>query len=450
MDTATYEQLIAWDHAHWVHPLNHPAAQERPMLVERGEGIYLYSTDGKRYIDGLAALWNVAVGHGRKELAQAAAAQMEKIAFNNNYAGFTNEPAIRLAKKLVDLCYDNMGAVFLSNSGSDTNETNFKTARFYWEVKGKPQKNKIISRGQAYHGNTLAAMSMTGMSVYWPNFEPRVAEVIVAKRDFRAECAQCRFCGDCNGCLDAVVEAIEREGPSTVAAVISEPVQGAGGVYPPEPGYFERLREICDRYEILLIADEVITGFGRTGKWFGLEHWGVRPDMVSLSKAITSGYLPLGAAVWSKEIADTIAHEDPNRKFMHAFTTSGHATAAAVALRNIQIMEDEKLVQNAADRGAQLLKGLQSLTEMPQVGHVRGLGLMAGFELLKEPESESRFDPALGLGGKLIGEMRSRGLITRYRNDNIVFAPPLMINAQQVDDMLTIIRDSLKAVTAAL
>ncbi len=450
MDRATYEELVALDTAHWVHPLNHPASQTQPILIESGEGIYLNSADGKRYIDGLSGLWNVGVGHGRTELAEAAAQQMGKIGFNSNYAGYSNEPAIRLVKRLVDLTYDNMSAVFLANTGSDCNESNFKAARFYWEVKGKPGKDKIISRAQGYHGTTMAAMSATGMNVYWDMFEPRVAEITSAQCAFRPECAMCRLAGECNGCLDAIVEAIERAGPDSVAAIISEPVQGAGGVYPPEADYFPRLREICDRYEILLIADEVITGFGRTGKWFALEHWGVQPDMISLSKQIASGYVPLGAAVWSREVHETIVSSDPNRKFMHAYTTSGHPVTAAVALRNLQIIEEENLVQNAAERGAQLLAGLQSMTELPYVGHARGLGLMCGIELLEDPEAETRFDPTRGLGAKLINAMKTRGLITRFRNDNVVFAPPLIITAQQVDDILAIVRDSVKEVTAEL
>ena len=450
MDQRTYQELVELDNAHWVHPLNHPAAQGEPILYERGEGIYLFAADGRRYIDGLSGLWNVAVGHGRAELADAAAEQMRKVGFNSNYAGYTNEPAIRLAAKLADLAYDNMSGVFLSNTGSDTNETNFKAARFYWEFNGKPEKNKIISRAWGYHGTTLGAMSATGMTVYWDHFEPRNPEIVAARREGACDAPSCRMNGQCNGCLDAIVETIERLGPDQVAAIISEPVQGAGGVFPPEDDYFPKLREICDRYEILLIADEVITGFGRTGKWFGLDHWGVQPDMISVSKAITSGYVPFGAAIWSKKVHETIAQTDPNRKFMHAYTTSGHPVGSAVALRNLQIIEDEKLVENAAARGAQLLGGLQALAETAHVGHVRGLGLMCAFELLQDPESETRFEAGLMMGAKMVEAMKARGLVTRFRNDHLVFAPPLVISEPQVDEMLEIIRDSLKEVTAGL
>ncbi len=450
MDGETYRELVRLDQAHWVHPLNHPAVQEMPIVYERGDGIYLFGADGKRYIDALSGLWNVAVGHGRTELADAAAEQMRRLGFNSNYAGYANEPAIRLAAKLLDLAYDNMSGVFLANTGSDSNETNFKAARFYWEFNGKPEKNKIISRAWGYHGTTLGAMSATGMTVYWDNFEPRNPEIVAARREEACQAPSCRMNGQCNGCLDAIVETIERLGPARVAAVLSEPVQGAGGVFPPEADYFPRLRELCDHYEILLIADEVITGFGRTGTWFALDHWGVQPDLVSVSKAITSGYLPFGAAIWSQKVHETIAKTDPNRKFMHAYTTSGHPVGSAVALRNLQIIEDERLVENAAKRGAQLLAGLQSLAEMPHVGHVRGLGLMCAFELLRDPENETRFDAGLMMGAKLIEAMKERGLVSRFRNDHVVFAPPLIVSAQQVDDMLEIIRESVKAVTAGV
>ena len=449
MDDARYRSLVQQDRDHWVHPLYHPADHQAPLLFERGEGIYLYGGDGTRYIDGLSSLWNVAVGHGRTELADAASAQMRTLAFSNSYVGFTNEPAIALASKLIDLCYPNMQAVYFGNSGSEANETNFKAARFYWAAKGKPEKVKVLSRVEAYHGNTLAAMSATGMSVYYPNFGPRVSEIIPAASQ------QVKLTGGGridpgNTSVDVMVEAIEREGPSTIAAIIAEPVQGAGGVYPPPPDYFPRLREACDRYGILLIADEVITGFGRTGKWFAMDHFGVQPDLVSLAKAITSAYVPLGAAVWSREVWETITGTDPSVKFMHAYTNAGHPAAAAVGLRNIQIIEDEDLVANAAERGAQLLKGLQRFTEMPHVGNVRGVGFMCAFDLLKDPTEDTPFPAEKHAGASLVAVCRDRGLITRARNDALVIAPPLTTTAEQVDDILTMLDGSLREVAASL
>ena len=449
MDQAQYAELVTLDRAHWVHPLHHPTDHEAPLLVERGDGVYLYSADGTRYIDGLSALWNVAVGHGRAELAEAAAQQLRTLAFSNSYVGFTNEPAIRLAAKVVDLAYDNMQAVYFTNSGSEANETNFKAARYYWAMKGRPEKHKIISRVEGYHGNTLAAMSATGIAAYYPNFEPRVREIIPAVSVEARPTGGGRI-DPGNVSVENIVETIEREGAESVAAVIAEPVQGAGGVYPPPADYFPRLRDVCDRYEVLLIADEVITGFGRTGRWFALEHFGVQPDMMSVAKAITSAYVPLGATVWSKDVFETIISTDPSVKFMHAYTNSGHPAAAAVGLANLEIIEREGLVANAAARGAQLLERLQALDDLPHVGNVRGLGLMCGFDLLRDRDSDTPFDASQKMGAKLLGAARRRGLITRVRNDAFVLAPPLIVTAQQIDEVAEIVRDSVKEVTAGL
>ena len=449
MDDARYRELVRKDLAHWVHPLSHPSDHQEPLLYERGEGIYLYGHDGQRYIDGLSSLWNVAVGHGRRELAEAAARQMERLAFNSSYVGSSNEPAIELAAKLVELAYDNMQAVFFGTSGADSNETSFKTARFYWAMKGRPGKVKVISRVEGYHGTTLACMSATGMSMYYPNFEPRVHEIVPAASVEPMPSGGARI-DPGNNNVDNIAETIEREGPETVAAVIAEPVQGGGGVHPPPPDYFRQLREVCDRYEVLLIADEVITGFGRTGRWFALEHFGVLPDLMSVSKAITSAYMPLGASVWSREVFETITGADPSVKFMHGYTNSGHAVAAAVALRNLAIIEEEGLVENAAARGEQLLNGLMLLGENRYVGNVRGLGFMCGLDLLQDPENDVPFDEEMRMGVRLRNACQGRGLITRIRGDSFVLAPPLVATAEEVDAILTIVEEGVKEVTGNL
>ena len=447
MDDATYRSLVEDDLNHWVHPLFHPASHQQPVLLERGEGIYVYDHDGKQYIDGLAALWNVAVGHGRRELGEAALEQMSTLGFNNSYEGYTNEPAIRLAKKVVGLAYPNMQALYFTNSGSESNETNFKAARFYWNQLGRPEKHKVITRVEAYHGNTIAMTAATGMKVFHGNFGPLVPNIINAATPNATPSGGGRIDAG-NVMIDNIVATIEKEGPDSVAAVIAEPVQGAGGVYPPPADYFGQLRDVCDRYEILLIADEVITGFGRTGKWFALEHFDVQPDMMSIAKAITSGYVPLGAAIFSKQVHDVIIGGANGQKFMHAYTNAGHPTAAAVGLRNLQIFQDEGLVENAAARGDQLLSGLQRLSEHPHVGNVRGLGFMCGFDLLEDPEADQPFDLSVGMGAKLLRACQSRGLISRVRGDAYLLAPPLVATAEQVDDILSIVEDAVREVTS--
>lgn len=447
MDNARYQSLVEDDLNHWVHPLYHPDGHQQPILIERGEGIYVYDQAGRRYIDGLAALWNVAVGHGRRELGEAAAKQMATLSFSNAYEGYTNEPAIRLAKKVVGLAYPNMQALYFTNSGSESNETNFKAARFYWNRLGRPKKHKIITRVEAYHGNTIAMTSATGMKIFHGSFGPKVPNIINADTPGVAPSGGGRIDAG-NVMIDNIVAAIEREGPDSVAAVIAEPVQGAGGVYPPPADYFSQLRDVCDRYEVLLIADEVITGFGRTGKWFALEHFGVQPDMMSIAKAITSGYVPMGAAIFSERVHEVITSDAGGQKFMHAYTNAGHATAAAVGLRNLQIFEDEGLVANAAARGDQLLSGLRRLSEHPHVGNVRGLGFMCGFDLLKDPDSDTPYDLADGMGIKLLKACQQHGLISRVRGDAYLLAPPLVATEAQVNDILSIVETAVREVTA--
>jgi len=286
-------ELLESDRRFLVHPLQHPEEHKAPLLVTEGRGAMLHIADGRELIDGLAGLWNVNVGHGRGELADAAAAQMRRIAYASAYVGATNEPAIRLGEKIVRHAYSNSSGVYYTTAGAESNESAFKTARYYWKVKDKPNKTKIISRIHGYHGVTMAAMSATGMAVYHKMFGPLVPGFIQVAPPYAY-----RWQGNEEpgiGAADLVEKAILAEGPDTVAAVICEPVMGAGGVIVPPDSYFPRLREICDQYDVLLIADEVITGFGRTGRWFALGHWGVEPDIVSFAKGVTSGYLPSAA-----------------------------------------------------------------------------------------------------------------------------------------------------------
>src|SRR5712692_6810172 len=351
-DTA---QLLESDRRFLVHPLHHPEDHKAPLIVDRGEGAMLHLADGREVIDGLAGLWNVNVGHGRGVLADAAAAQMRTIAYTSAYVGATNEPAVRLAEKIVGHAYPHSSAVYYTTAGAESNESAFKTARYYWKVKDKSDKTKIISRQHAYHGVTLAAMSATGMAIYHKMFGPLVPGFIQVAPPYAYRWQGEDECGA--GAAAAVEEAILREGPDTVAAVICEPVMGAGGVIVPPDSYFPKLREICDKYQVLLIADEVITGFGRTGRWFALGHWGVEPDIVSFAKGVTSGYLPLGGIILSERVHGAILAAPMDQRYMHAATYSGHPVCCAVGLRNVEIIEEEGLVDRAATVGKRLLAG---------------------------------------------------------------------------------------------
>jgi adenosylmethionine-8-amino-7-oxononanoate aminotransferase len=449
MNDNEYRSLVEGDIAHLLHPQGHQADQRNEVIFESGEGVYLTDVLGKRYIDGLSSLWNVAVGHGRRELAAVASEQMSRLAFANGYSGYSNPHAIRLAEKLCRLTYPNMDAVFFANSGSEANEVAFKLARFYHFLRGNPEKVKIIARREAYHGGTLATTAATGMPPFWRGFGPLDPTFVRAGTNYCYHCEWNKTYPGCGiDCAIAIEDAIIREGPGTVAAVIAEPVHGAGGVIPPVPEYFPKLREICNRHDVLLIADEVITGFGRTGKWFALQHWGVEPDIVTFAKAVTSAYVPLSGAIISKAMHQAMLDAPPEARFMHGYTNSAHPTACAVALRNLQIIEDEGLVENAARMGERLQAGLRSLMEEDGVGEVRGLGLLGAVELVDDRDKRRPFRVELNVGGRLTAACRERGLISRNRNDSYLLAPPLIVTADQVDQIVETVRASVQEVVA--
>ncbi|HLF72308.1 MAG TPA: aspartate aminotransferase family protein [Dehalococcoidia bacterium] len=439
MNDSEYRSLVERDIAHLIHPQYTVGGQKDALIFVKGEGAVLTDVRGREYIDGLSSLWNVAVGHGRVELAEAAAAQMKELAFANGYTGYSNLPAIELAEKLVGLSYPNMDAVFFANSGSEANEVAFKLARFHHFLGGKMEKVKIITRHQAYHGGTLATTAATGIPAFWRGFGPLDPTFIRAGSSHPF--SQCGV-----DCAIAIEDAIIREGPDTVAAVLAEPIQGAGGVIPPEPDYFPTLRQICDRHNVLLIADEVITGFGRTGRWFALRHWDVMPDIVTFAKAVTSAYIPLSGAIVSRDIHQRIVQSED--RFMHGFTNSAHPAACAVALRNLQIFEDENLVENAASLGARLHDGLRPLLKQDGVGEVRGIGLIAGVELMQDVEKRKSFPLELNVGGRLVAACRDRGLISRNIGDNYLLAPPLVTSPEQIDRIVDILRESITEVVA--
>jgi adenosylmethionine-8-amino-7-oxononanoate aminotransferase len=449
MGTLSPSDLVKRDQEHLIHSLHHPMDHAEPLIFVKGRGAVVTDVQGREYLDGLAGLWNVNVGHGREELAQAAAAQMKELAYYSAYAGSSNIPAITLADRLVRLAYKNMQALFFTCGGAEANEAAFKTARFYWKAKGKPDKVKIIARTNAYHGVTLQAMSATGMAPYWKMFEPRVPGFIHVQAPY-AYRFQGAKPGETVGQAAAreLDEAILREGADTVAAFIAEPIIGGGGVIVPPDDYFPRIREVCTKHQVLFIADEVITGFCRTGRWFALSHWGVEPDMMSFAKGVTSGYLPLGGIMVSREIKDAMDGVPPDSRWMHAYTYSGHPTCCAVALKNLEIMERERLWENAARMGTRLWEGLgQTFKGHPHAGDVRGgKGLLAAIELVADRTTKATFPADQKVGPRVQAEMLKRGVVTRTRGESIFFAPPLIVTEAQVDRLIAVTRDAVKAV----
>jgi adenosylmethionine-8-amino-7-oxononanoate aminotransferase len=429
---AVLHDLLSRDLASLIHPQHDPAVQRAGRVWVRGEGAVLTDADGKEYIDGLAGLWNVVLGHGRRELADAAREQMETLGYASGYAGSSNPRAIELAERLGQLTYPNINRFFFTSGGAEANETAIKVARSYWKLRGRPAKTKVISRELGYHGTTLAAMSATGIAGYWPQFEPRVPGFIhVAPLS-----------------ADALEQAILREGPDTVAMFLAEPVIGVGGVIVPPDDYFPRIREICDRHDVLFAADEVITGFGRTGKWFGLEHWNVSPDIVQFAKAITSGYFPFGGVGVSDEIARSL--DEAPGPWMHAYTYSAHPVGCAVALRTLQIIDEERLVAEAARKGALLVEALRSrLGEHPHVGEIRGKGMMCAVEFVQDRAKKTPFAPEQQVGARIHAEAMARGLFSRVRGDVFVLAPPFVTPDNVLDRISDILAAAARSVLPA-
>src|SRR5215472_16046811 len=450
----TTADLVKTDQQHVIHPLHD---HSEPVIYVRGCNSTIWDVDGRQYLDGLSCLWNVNVGHGREELAQAASEQMKELAFCSGYAGSSNRAAINLAHRLTEIAPD-MQAVFFTCGGAEANESALKTARFYWKAAGKPDKVKVVARQHGYHGVTLQAMSATSMGSYWKMFEPRVPGFVHIQA-----CYPYRFQGakpnETIGQAAAreLEEAILREGPETVAAFLGEPIQGAGGVIYPTDDYWPRVREICTRYNVLLMADEVITGFGRTGRWFGLSHWNVKPDILSFAKGITSGYLPLGGIMVTRQIKEAMDSVEPANRWMHAFTFSAHPTCCAVALKNLDIIEREHLCENAAHMGERLYRALlTSLGDHPNVGEVRGgKGLLAAVEFVEDRATKRNIPADRKVAARIQAEMMKRGVVTRTRpmagehpapGDEVLFAPPLVITEVEIDRMVGVLHESVKAV----
>lgn len=448
MTSAETNDLLRRDRRHQIHSLHNPAEQDQAHVWVSGRGCVLVDQTGREFLDALAGLWNVLVGHGRRELAEAAARQMSELAYCSSYSGSSNRPSIELAERLSALAYPNLRRFYFTCGGAEANEAAFKTARYYWKLAGKPGKYKVISRTWGYHGTTLAAMSATGIASYWPMFEPRVAGFVHVPSPYPYRFERPVELADdprSDGQLaaDLVEEAILREGPDTVAAVIGEPVQGAGGVIVPPDDYWPRVRQICTRRQVLLIADEVITGFGRTGEWFGLGRYGIEPDLMTFAKGITSGYFPLGGVGLSEPIAAAIDSAPDALRWMQAFTYSGHPTGCAVALANLDLLQREGLVQRAAEMGGVLRRQLNTLATHRHVGEVRGLGLMGAVELVADKRTKAEFPATEKVGPRVHAAAQSRGMFTRLRGDVFNFAPAFVVTEAQIGRMVEILGEAI-------
>ncbi|WP_227935060.1 aminotransferase family protein [Alkalihalobacillus deserti] len=428
-------ELEELDKKHFLHPTSSIQQQQQhgpSFIFTKGEGVMLEDIKGNKVIDGMSSLWNVNIGHGRAVMGKVAMEQMSKLAFSSCFATFSNEPAIRLAAKLAEIAPGNLSATFFTSGGSESNDTAYKLARHYWILKGLPNKQKIITRTKSYHGVAMGATSATGLKPF---------------RDFTNSIAP-DFHYVENTSSAALRQMIETEGPDTIAAFVAEPVQGAGGVHIAPENYFKEVRDICDEYDILLITDEVITGFGRTGMYFGIEHYNVVPDMMCFAKGVTSGYAQLGGVMISDRIHEDIA-EHSTGTLLHGYTYSGHPMACSVALKNLEIIESEKLIDQAKQMGAYMLAGIKSLQKSQKiVGEVRALGLMGAIELVKDQQTNERFQ--VPVAPLVVTESAKRGLVIRSvvfdGQDTLVIAPPLVINKEKIDQMIAILADTMSTI----
>jgi adenosylmethionine-8-amino-7-oxononanoate aminotransferase len=438
----------------WMHFTRMSAYAHEPVpTIARGEGPYIYDTGGKRYLDGLSGLFVVQAGHGREELAEAAAKQARELAFFPIWS-YAHPKAIELSQRLASLTPGDLNQVFFTTSGSEAVESAWKLARSYFKLTGKPGKHKVISRAIAYHGTSMGALSITGLPGLKQEFEPLVPSTIRVPNTnmYRAPAgAAGPDGGDAEAfgrwAADRIEEAIEMEGPDTVAAVYLEPVQNAGGCFPPPPGYFQRVREICDRHDVLLVSDEVICAFGRLGEYFGAKRYGYQPDIITCAKGMTSGYVPMGAMIVSDRLAEPFQHG--TNWFAHGATFGGHPVASAVALANLDLFAREDLNAHVRANTDLFRSYLERLYDLPIVGDVRGDGYFFGIELVKDKSTRETFDEdesEVLLRGFLSKALYENGLYCRAddRGDPVVqLAPPLICEEQHFAEMEQILRSVL-------
>lgn len=412
-------------------------------IITHAEGCYIHDGDGNRILDGMAGLWCVNVGYGREELVEVAAEQMRELPFYNTFFKTATPPTVLLAQKIAGLTQNRLPHVFFNASGSEANDTIFRMVRHYWKVKGEPNRKVFISRWNAYHGSTVAGVSLGGMKAMHAQGDLPFPGIEHVRQPYKFN--EGRDMSDEEfglACAAAIEEKILEVGPENVAAFIGEPVQGAGGVIIPPANYWPEVERICRKHGILLICDEVICGFGRTGNMWGHETMGVKPDIIAIAKGLSSGYLPISAVAVSAEIVKVLK---TGGDFVHGYTYSGHPVAAAVALRNVEIMEREGLVEKTrSETGPHLAKALATLSDHPLVGEARSIGLLGAVEIAADKTTGARFGGTEGTAGPLVRDLCiANGLMVRGIRDSIVMCPPLVISTEQIDDIVRIIRKSL-------
>lgn len=436
------------DIAHLFHPytnlVRHP--ETGPMVIVRGEGVRVFDEAGKDYIEGLAGLWCTALGWGEERLVAAAAKQMRHLPFYHLFSSKTHEPATRLAERLAAMAPVADARILFACSGSESNDTAIKLIWYRNNARGKPEKKKIIARERAYHGVTVATASLTGLPVNQRGFDVPIDRILHTGNPHYWRCG---LPGETEETFasrraEELEQLILAEGPETVAAFFAEPVMGAGGVIVPPATYFDKIQAVLKKYDVLLVADEVITGFGRTGQMFGSQTFGLKPDMMTVAKGLSSGYLPISALIVAGPVYDDVkAQSGEIGVFGHGFTYGGHPVSAAVALETLDIYAERDILGHVARIAPVLQQGLRALQQHPLVGEARGIGLIGAVELVADKDSRQAFDPKLAVGARVVAKAQEHGVILRAMGDAVAFAPPLIISADEIGQLLGRFRAAL-------
>ncbi|RWU26676.1 aspartate aminotransferase family protein [Pseudomonas alkylphenolica] len=421
--------------------------EKGPRIITKAQGVHLWDSEGNKILDGMAGLWCVAVGYGREELVEAASKQMRELPYYNLFFQTAHPPALELAKAVSDVAPEGMTHVFFTGSGSEGNDTILRMVRHYWAVKGKPNKQVIIGRINGYHGSTVAGAALGGMSGMHAQSGTLPGIVHIPQPYWFGEGGDMTPDEFGVWAAEQLEKKILEVGEDNVAAFIAEPIQGAGGVIIPPDTYWPKIKEILAKYDILFIADEVICGFGRTGKWFGSNYYDLKPDLMTIAKGLTSGYIPMGGVIVRDEVARVVSE---GGDFNHGFTYSGHPVAAAVGLENLRILRDEKIIEQVEEETAPYLqKRLRELNDHPLVGEVRGLGMLGAIELVKDKATRARYE---GQGAGMICRQHcfDNGLIMRAVGDTMIIAPPLVISREEIDELVEKARKCLDLTLEAL
>ncbi len=449
------DMLEQWDRDNFFHPSTHLAEFARgnapQRVIKTGHGSTIVDRDGTELLDGFAGLYCVNVGYGRQEIAEAIAAQAKELAYYHAYVGHGTEASITLSKMVLDRAPDHMSKVYFGLSGSDANETNIKLVWYYNNILGRPEKKKIISRWRGYHGSGLMTGSLTGLELFHKKFDLPLAQVIHTEAPYYyrrpdAEMTEAQFTAHCVAALE---ELIEKEGADTIAAFIGEPVLGTGGIVPPPAGYWPAIQAVLDKHDILLIADEVVTGFGRLGSMFGSQHYGLKPDLITIAKGLTSAYAPLSGSIVSDKMWKVLEQgTDENGPIGNGWTYSAHPIGAAAGVANLKLLDDLKLIENAASVGAHLNACMKdALGDHPNVGEIRGEGMLCAVELVQDRGSRTFYEKPGTASYPIIAEMLKAGVIARAmpQGDILGFAPPFCLTREEAERIVSVTADAVKA-----